>query len=246
MPLFDHFRPPVENDLPWDSLHSAWATYIASALNQRWLPRDFIALEHTHVGPRIEIDVGTFERPTPPHGSHSMNNGGGGVATLPAVYAPPQALAAIPAVFPDRFEVRVFSRRDGRQLVAAIELVSPGNKDRPEERQAFVAKCANYLQQGVSVVVIDVVTDRHANLHNDLLHFLNAPAGQLPEKDHLYTSAYRPVLRGEKPQIDIWAERCSVGAALPTMPLRLTGDMFVPVEFEATYLETCRQRRLIS
>ena len=27
------------------------------------------------------------------------------------------------------------------------------------------------------------------------------------------------------------------------MPLRLTGDLFVPVEFEATYQETCRQRR---
>ena len=39
MPLFDHFRPPVDADLPWDSLHSAWATYLASALNQRWLPR---------------------------------------------------------------------------------------------------------------------------------------------------------------------------------------------------------------
>jgi hypothetical protein len=23
MPVFDHFRPPVEGDLPWDSLHSA-------------------------------------------------------------------------------------------------------------------------------------------------------------------------------------------------------------------------------
>jgi hypothetical protein len=217
---------------------------MATALNQRWLTRDFIALEHTHVGPHVEIDVGTYEQSTPSI-DPTRNNGGGGVATLPAVYAPPQALVAIPAVFPDRFEVRVFNRRDGRQLVGAVELVSPSNKDRDEERQAFVAKCANYLQQGVSLVVIDIVTTRHANLHNELLHFLNSPAGMLAEEDHLYAAAYRPVLRGEKAQIDVWAERCSVGAALPTMPLRLTGDLFVPVEFEATYLETCRQRRLI-
>jgi len=243
MPLFDHFRPPVENDLPWDSLHSAWATYIATALNQRWLTRDFIALEHTHAGPHVEIDVGTYERPVPPVRPSTSN---GGVATLPEVYAPPRALTAIPAVFPDRFEVRVFSRQDGRQLVGAIELVSSGNKDREEERQAFVAKCANYLQQGVSVVVIDVVTNRRANLHNDLLHFLNAEAGRLPEEVYLYAAAYRPVLRAQKPQIDVWAERCSVAAALPTMPLRLTGDLFVPVELEATYTETCRQRRLIA
>ena len=175
-----------------------------------------------------------------------MSNGSGAVATLPEVYAPPRALTAIPAVFPDRFEVRVFSRREGRRLVGAIELISPGNKDRDEERQAFVAKCASYLQQGVSVVLIDIVTTRHANLHNDLLHFLDAPAGLLPEDAHLYAAAYRPVLRDQKPQVDVWAEPCGVSTALPTMPLRLTGDLFVPVEFEATYLETCRQRRLIS
>jgi hypothetical protein len=243
MPLFDHFRPPVENDLPWDSLHSGWASTLAVALNQRWLSRDFIALEHTHIGPYVEIDVGTFERaasqnPTLPNG------GGGGVATLTEVYAPPKALAALPAVFPDRFEVRVFTTRDGRRLVGAIELISPANKDRPEERRAFVAKCANYLAQGVSVVVLDIVTTRQANLHNELLHWLNAPVGHLPDDTRLYAAAYRPVLRGDAPQIDVWAQACAVGSALPTMPLRLTGDLFVPVEFEATYVETCRQRRL--
>jgi hypothetical protein len=244
MPLFDHFRPPVEYDLPWDSLHSGWASSIAVALNQRWLTRDFIALEHTHVGPHVEIDVGTFERPGSPTGP-STSNGGGGVATAPEVYAPPQALATIPAVFPDRFEVRVFTTREGRRLVGAIELISPANKDRPEERQAFLAKCANYLSQGVSVVILDVVTPRHANLHNELMGWLNAPKAQLPDEVHLYAAAYRPVLRGAAPQCDVWARPCAVGAALPTMPLRLTRDLFVPVEFEATYLETCRQRRLI-
>jgi hypothetical protein len=221
MPLFDHFRPPVENDLPWESLLSGWASYVTTALNQRWLTRDFIALEHTHVGPYVEIDVSTFERP----------------ANTPT--------ASLPAVFPDRFEVRVFTTRDGRRLVGAIELVSPRNKDRAEERQAFLAKCANYLFHGVSVVVLDIVTTRRANLHNELLRWLNAPAGQLADDAPLYAAAYRPVLRGETPQIDVWAQSCAVGAALPTMPLRLTGDLFVPVEFEATYLETCRQRRLI-
>jgi hypothetical protein len=244
MPLFDHFRPPVLHYLPWESLLSGWASALTVALNQRWLSREYIALEHTHVGPHVEIDVATFERganePTP-----GSPNGGGGVATLPEVYAPPQALATVAGVFPDVFEIRVFATRHGRQLVGAIELVSPGNKDRAEERQAFVAKCANYLAQGVSVVLIDIVTTRQANLHNELLRWLNAPAGRLPDDAVLYAAAYRPVLRNREPQIDLWAQTFAVGAALPTMPLRLTGDLFVPVEFELTYLETCRQRRLI-
>jgi len=31
---------------------------------------------------------------------------------------------------------------------------------------------------------------------------------------------------------------------LPTLPLRLTGDLFVAVDFEAAYQEACRRRRL--
>ena len=55
------------------------------------------------------------------------------------------------------------------RLVAVVELVSPGNKDRPEHRQAFVTKCAAYLQEQVNIVMVDVVTTRHANLHRELL-----------------------------------------------------------------------------
>jgi hypothetical protein len=36
----------------------------------------------------------------------------------------------------------------------------------------------------------------------------------------------------------------AVGDPLPELPLRLTGDLFVPVDFEATYQEACRRRRL--
>ena len=57
-------------------------------------------------------------------------------------------------------------------LAAAIELVSPSNRDRPEARRAFVAKCASYLQRGAGLVIVDVVTDRLANLHEELSAFL--------------------------------------------------------------------------
>ena len=38
------------------------------------------------------------------------------------------------------YEVLVYDQVRGRTLVAAVEIVSPANKDRPENRQAFVAK----------------------------------------------------------------------------------------------------------
>lgn len=143
-------------------------------------------------------------------------------------------------------EVRVFTDLGKRVLVGVIELVSPSNKDRTGERRAFAAKTAAYLQQGVCVVVIDIVTSKHFNLHNDIVQLLGAPTeAALSAEQVIYAASYRPTLRDDSPRIDLWREPLTIGEALPTMPLRLTGDLFVPLRLEATYLETCRRRRLI-
>jgi hypothetical protein len=227
--------------LKWEELHGAWAPAIALHLNRKWLSQDFVAIGKTHAGPNVEIDVATFEAESSP--SMPPRNGGG-VAMLPKTWAPPAPLTTMPAVFPDTFEVKVFSTERGRKLVAAIELVSDANKDRGTKQKAFISKCASYLHEGVSLVIIDLVTDRHYNLHNELMRWMEGPESiLLPPEDHLYAAAYRPVLRDELPQFDVWVERCAVGSPLPTMPLRLTGDLFVPVEFETTYVDVCQGYR---
>jgi hypothetical protein len=241
MPLLDHFHPPVKNRLPWESLHASWATRLADMLNERWLSQEFLAAEFVSVGSQLQVDVATV---------HDGQNGaspleGAQVATMPRLWTAPPATMQLPAVFPDSFEVRVFETVGGMKLVGAIELISPSNKDRPAERRAFAAKCASYLHQGVSVVIIDIVTSRRANLHNELMRLLEAgEAFHLPAEPNLYAVAYRPVLRQDKPEIDLWTATLTLGAPLPTMPLRLTGDLFVPVEFEEAYQEACRRRRL--
>jgi hypothetical protein len=247
MPLRDHFRPPVEDLLEWDSLHSGWASNVTEALNTEWLPPEFVAKEHRHGEGRLEIDVATYQRAHgPAPGVPGGPNGAGSPAvTVPRLYAPPEATQTMPGVFPDDFEVRVFSTDLGTHLVAAIEFISPGNKDRPDQRRAFAAKCATYLQQGVSLVIVDVVTKRRANLHNELVHLMGAGDECLmPASTSLYAVAYRPVLRKDKAEIDLWPVPLAVGEVLPTMPLRLLNDLFVPVELEGTYTETCRKRRL--
>jgi hypothetical protein len=210
---------PLHPQHRWESFHSNWATRLADALNDRWLPPEFLAEEYAHAGTSLEIDVASFEQEA--------------------------ASRTMPAVFPDSFEVRVFATSGGLTLVGAIELISPRNKDRPEGRRAFATKCASYLYQGVSLVLIDIVTNRRANLHNEIIRQMEADATwELPAEVNLYAVAYRPVLRQEKAEIDIWSETCAVGTPLPVMPLRLTGDLFVPVDFEAGYQEACRRRRL--
>lgn len=242
MPLFDHFRPPLYPHHHWESFHSNWATRIADVITAV-LPPGFQVEEHTHAGPGFEIDVAAYERDTAPQDT----NAAGPVLATQAVpeYAPPAPDGTMPAAFPDTFEVRVFNTTAGLTLVAVIELVSPGNKDRPAERRAFAAKCAGFLAQGVSLIVMDVVTSRHANLHNDLIRLMEAnPELEFAADVVLYAVSYRPVQRGEQGAIELWRRPLAVGEALPILPLRLTGDLFVAVDFEAAYQEACRRRRL--
>ena len=236
MPLLDHFRPPVTHEIQGNVFHSSWATRIADRLGEL-IPSEFRAHENLKLGGGVEIDVATVR--TPP--------GANGIAS-PVVshWQPPRAVAT-PALFPERFEVLVFRDYGGRHLVAAIELISPSNKDRPGTREAFATKVASYLHEGVSVLVVDVVTERHTNLHDEIVHLMRMPDSlRLPPGLPLYAVSYRPVIREDRPEIDLWMNQFDVGDTLPTMPLRLIADYFVPVELEATYTETCRRRRLIA
>jgi hypothetical protein len=243
MPLLDHFQPPVHPRHHWESFHSNWATRLADALNEKWLPPEFLAEEYTHGGMHLEIDVATFEQSSAR--SQSLPNGNPTAAVSTPVWAPPAAPRTMPAVFPETFEVRIFANTGGLTLVGAIELISPGNKDRLEERRAFATKCASYLYQGISLILIDIVTSRTANLHNEAMRLMGAPEEMDFAKEvDLYVVAYRPVRRMERAEIDFWPVVCALGAPLPVLPLRLTGDLFVPVDLEATYEEACRRRRL--
>jgi Protein of unknown function (DUF4058) len=240
MPLLDHFRDtyaPVE----WSSVHSAWSGEIMRRLNAHWLGPEFIALERKTVSEHSEIDIATYEKFQSPAAGPAGN--GPAVATLPTwtVTAP---VLSYPATFPELNEIQIVTQGAGR-LVAAIELVSPGNKDRPAAREAFAAKCVDYIGQGVCVVMIDVVTTRKANLHNEIARRTDAPPeALLPDAVELYAATYRPTTRDDEFQVDLWTAPCALGQLLPTMPLRLTGDTFVPVEFEMTYDQVCRYLRL--
>ncbi|HMF36106.1 MAG TPA: DUF4058 family protein [Isosphaeraceae bacterium] len=240
MPLLDHFHTPLAPRRHWESFHVNWAGAMADALNEHLLPEGYFAEEHAQVGARVEIDLATFDD------SRSSSPGGGPITTLPArVWAPPAAAMVIPAAFPDRFEVLVFENEGGAQLVAAIELVSPANKDRDAHRQAFAIKCASYLCQGISVIVIDIVTSRRANLHNEMMRLMgHGDAFALPSEEALYAVAYRPIVRVGNELIEAWPSTLAVGKRLPVLPLALTAEVSLPLDLETTYTVACQRRRL--
>ena len=92
---------------------------------------------------------------------------------------------------------------------------------------------------------MDVVTDRRANLHNDLLTRLRA-SDVAPWEAKLYAVSYRPVQRAGQPNLDIWQAGVVVGGALPTIPLWLRGNLCFPVDLDVTYHRTCREQRIMA
>lgn len=236
MPLLDHFRPPVSDEIQWNTFHAVWAGTIADQLTQV-VPDLYRVHEHLKMGGGLEIDVATVRKRPGSNGSPDERR---------SEWQPSPPTASCPVVFPEQFEVLVFRQSGGRQLVGAIELVSPGNKDSDDARDAFTAKVVSYLHEGVSVVLIDVVTERRANLHNQIAEAMRMPPGsELPSGAELYAASYRPVIREANPELDLWLATFAVGDPLPTMPLRLIADYFVPVDFEATYTDARRRRKLV-
>lgn len=129
--------------------------------------------------------------------------------------------------------MRVYDDEGTRALVAAIELISPSNKDRPTHREAFATKCAAYLQQSVSVVIVDIVTERRANLHEEIMKRVRVDGGQATGE--LYAVAYRTAGMGAKMRLEAWPGSLSIGAKLPTLPLWIAPQLAVPLDLEASY-----------
>lgn len=233
MPLLDHFHPPLSLQRHWHAFHNSWATYISSELN-RQLPQGYFAEANVQFG--IEIDVADFgERNGVAGGTHSPG---------PPAWLPPQPTLTVPiALVQDIVEIRIFQDEGGPELAGAIELVSPANKDRPAHRDAFVSKCAALIQQGIGLLLVDVVTERPHNLHDALLARLTEQPPK-PVQAELYAVSYRPHQEEQREQLDIWQGVLQLGQPLPPLPLCLRGGLCVAVHLEASYERTCQEQRV--
>jgi hypothetical protein len=245
MPLRDHFRAPLDSIRSWEEFHGGWPMVIVQFLARR-LPHRYVAGPRVHHGASVEIDVATYEEEMADYlGLKATNGNSGGVAT--AIWAPPKPTLTLATDFPspDDYEVLIHDGKRARKLVAAVEIVSPANKDRPEHRAAFVAKCAALLQSKVSVCIVDLVTTRKFNLYHDLLELIGQSDPSLgPESPAIYAVACRGTKRGKDWLLETWNQPLAVGQPLPTLPLWLADNLAVPLELEASYEGTCRDLRI--
>src|SRR5204862_3770273 len=117
-----------------EEVHGLWPGLMAVRLNTL-LPPMFRCGVKIHLGTLVELDAGTFEHPT--NGEAAPQQGNGSDTAWAA--AEPALLLETDELTPPEYEVRVYDETDGRRLVAAVELVSPRNKDRADAREAVVS-----------------------------------------------------------------------------------------------------------
>jgi hypothetical protein len=231
MPLHDW-----KDDRGWDSVHLVWLAQLLDWVQPR-LPEGYRA----YLGsvPALTIDT--------PNGRPDMS--------VRQWTAPPAETGAAPAAGgagePDQEAVATFTLDPHRavhidlhgQLIAAIELVSPRNKDRPSSRERYLGRYVGYLRQGVHLLLIDVLP-RPAGFS-----FADALAENLGFAQPICPApcavSYRvgePVPEGTL--LALWRRPLEVGKPLPTVPLALDARQRVPIDLEHTYREAARRAYL--
>jgi hypothetical protein len=215
VPLLDHFHPPLCLERTWEGIHNTWAVTMATQLNQDQLPPDYVALPF----------VAAADRNAQAQESWVSSR---------------QASREIASSWQNDCSVYVLHQARGQQLRAVIELVSPSNKEKENDRRVFAGKCLAYLQQGVSVILVDVVTGLAADLHTHIAELLGVVEGmEWQSPSGLYALAYRPVHTDQGEQVDTWQEVLNIGSELPTLPLWLNAELCLPLRLEESYRATC-------
>lgn len=225
MPIHDWTR--VDAGL-FHHFHQDWTIELCRALNAGGLPSGYIALTDQQIRGPIP-DVLTLHRGPKVPGKREP---AGGLAIAPN---PPRAR------FIMELEEDTYARRANRiriqhrhgQVVAVIEIVSPGNKNSRTALRAFVRKASDLIWQGIHLLVVDLFppSDRDPQgIHKAIWDEIGERPFELPSDKPLTVVAYRAV-----PIKTAYVEPVAVGDDLPDLPIFLTEDEYVPAPLEETY-----------
>lgn len=212
--------------------HGYWIGQIALSLNRGRLPRGYYALAEQVTG-EFGPDVLALERPADRSFSVESEPSGG----IAVADAPPKVRFHAQSemdIYAAKARTVVIRHRSRHQIIAMIEIVSPGNKGRQNQFAAFVHKAEQALLSGIHLLIVDMFPP--TPLDPDGIHRVIWGAGTegdfaLPSDRRLTCVSYVGY-----PGPAVYLEPVAVGDPLPEMPVFLTRQVYVPVPLEATYL----------
>ncbi len=204
MPIHDWARVPAGT---YHSFHQRWISAIADALNGGGLPEGYFAMSEVDAkAPIPDVLALKAQPPMPAHGP-------AGIAVLDS---PPRT-----GVVTRGENTAGYARRADHvsvylpqgELIAVIEIVSPGNKDNTNGLKAFARKAGRFLRRGVHLLVVDLfppsVRDPHG-IHKAIWDQFKEEPFELPPDKPLTLAAY--AAGSEKVA---YVENVAVGDPLP-------------------------------
>jgi hypothetical protein len=234
MPLHDW-----TDERGWDSVHPVWLTYLLEYVQER-LPEGYKAF----LGgvPSLTVDSG--------HGKPDLS-----VRQWGPESAAETAVSGTGIVEPDLEASVAFQLAPQRaihvdlhgKLVAALELVSPRNKDRADAKEAYSNRYLGYIRLGVHLLLVDVLPRPKGFSFSDVITSgLGMELAPLPPP---FAAAYRvgevvPVGEDMGTLVGLWRRPLQVGQPLPMLPLPLSVHQAVPIDLEETYQRAAKRAYL--
>lgn len=224
MPMHDWTRVTAGT---YHDFHYDWISVIKRRLNAGLLPPGYLAMAEQMLG-GVEPDVvGLRKRDT---------DDAGLIATL---IRPPKARKVAESA-KQRFAAkanRIAIHHKAGDVVAVIELVSPGNKSSRRRFDQFVANAADLLDLGVNLLIVDPFPPTRRDPNGIHRAIWDEIAG---EGDSFVYSTQKPLTlasyTAQPPTA--YVEAIAVGDSLPDMPLFLDWQHHVEVPLEECYQET--------
>ncbi|MGH7173556.1 MAG: DUF4058 family protein [Gemmataceae bacterium] len=234
MPLHDW-----TDERGWDSVHPLWLTYLLEYVQER-LPEGYKAL----LGgvPSLSVDSG--------HGKPDVS-----VRQWDQESVAQTVTSGTSVLEPD-LETSVAFRLDPQravhidfhgQLIAAIEIVSPRNKDRADSKETYTNRYLGYLHLGVHLMLVDVLPRPKGFSFSDAI--TTSLGMELPPLPPPFAAAYRvgeviPVGEDMGSLVACWRRPLRVGQPLPVLPLPLSVHRAVVIDLEETYHRAAKRAYL--
>lgn len=232
MPIHDWTRVPAGL---FHHFHQSWSVRMTDALNSGVLPTGLAALVEQRAGVK-EPDVLAIETYADAGGSlaGTLDEFEGGIATTESPVAS-TVQRSTEEIYAARAN-RVVVRHHLGKILAIVEIVSPGNKDRRGAIRDFVEKTIDFIRSGVHVLVVDLFppTPRDPQgLHKLIWNEIEDQEFELPDGQDRLLVSYQA--GAEKVA---YIEPLGVGESMPDMPLFLTTRLHIKVPLQSTYEAT--------
>lgn len=224
MPIHDWTRVRANR---FHDFHQGWTIAIRNALNAGRLPPGYFALAEQIIG-GPETDVVALEITPPPRSS-----------SVAAVVQPPPKTRFVLRSESTRYARkanRVAIRHPDGEVVAVIEIVSPGNKSSGHAVRSFAHKAVEFLDQGIHLLIVDLFPPNRRNpqgIHKVIWDRMCDSPFELPPDKPLTLVAYE-----SRSDIAAYVEPVAVGDVLLDMPVFLAENYYVSCPLEETYQAT--------